>query len=31
MRILGVEPAQQRQREGEEIDGADHGFSSGIS
>ena len=29
MRVLGVDPAQQRQREG--IEGADHGFSSGIA
>ena len=29
MRILGIDPAQQRQREG--VEGADHGFSSGMS
>src|SRR5262249_48446380 len=29
MRVLGVDPAQQRQREG--VEGADHGSSSGIA
>jgi hypothetical protein len=27
--VFGIEPAQQRQREG--IEGADHGSSSGMS
>ena len=29
MRVFGIEPAQQRQREG--VEGADHGVSSGMS
>jgi hypothetical protein len=29
MRVLRIEPAQQRQREG--VEGADHGMSSGMS
>jgi hypothetical protein len=29
VRVLRIEPAQQRQREG--VEGADHGFNSGMS